>query len=143
MRLFPARAKEGARGRTNPRRLFAAEGVKRVRPSPWIIVQPPPPPGPTASAPGLLPAEAAAAGDARKACVSPDAVSPEPATCPRSFSDTASVDAHPGKERSSYSAPDRRKLRRPEGESPYPTTWERLLIALAFEEDQPGGVMKM
>jgi hypothetical protein len=53
-----------------------------------LAVEQPPPP-------------AAISGEARKACGSPETVSPDPATCPRSFSETASVDVHPGKEISS------------------------------------------
>jgi hypothetical protein len=102
----------------------------------------PPPPDATASPSGPFPGVADPAGEARKACVSPDAVSPDPATCPRSFSETASVAVHPGKESSLYVGPDRRKLRRPAGDMPYPTTSERLLIAIALEDDQPGGIMK-
>jgi len=54
----------------------------------------------------------------------------------------ASVAVHPGKERISYVPPDRRKLRLPSGESPYPATISRLLIAVAFDELHPGGVME-
>ena len=72
------------------------------RPGPEFAMEHPPPPAEPAEDP---PDPAAAAddsgGEARKACVSPVAVSPDPATCPESFSETASVDIHPGKESSS------------------------------------------
>ena len=37
--------------------------------------------------------------------------------------------------------PDRRKDRLPSGESPFPATISRLLIAVARDEDHPEGVM--
>ncbi|MGW8286547.1 MAG: hypothetical protein ACWGPR_12655 [Candidatus Deferrimicrobiaceae bacterium] len=81
-------------------------------------------------------------GEAKNAWVAPDAVVPAPATWPKSFTAAASVVSQPGKERISNVPPDRRKLRIPSGESPYPATVSRLLTAMACEEVHPGGVME-
>jgi len=64
-------------------------------------VEQPPPADPIDDDPDPSPAAGRFAGEARKACDSPETVSPDPATCPRSFSETASVAAHPGKKISS------------------------------------------
>jgi hypothetical protein len=65
------------------------------------VEQPPPPAEPIDDVPDPSPAAGTFSGEARKACGSPETVSPDPATCPRSFSETASVVVHPGKESSS------------------------------------------
>jgi hypothetical protein len=71
----------------------------------WLVralaVVQPPAAEPIDDVPDPSPAAGTFSGEARKACGSPETVSPDPATCPRSFSETASVAIHPGKEISS------------------------------------------
>src|SRR3990172_2009418 len=85
-------------------RFAAAERAVSLSAPRGAMAHPPDAPGPgdgDVVAPG---------GEVTNAWVSPDAVVPAPATCPRSLTASASVAVQPGKERTWYVPPDRRKL---------------------------------
>jgi hypothetical protein len=89
------RLRRSKRGKNRRNRNPATEApVSRAAP-PGAMTHPPPdaPPGP-ASWGATVPD-----GEATNAWVSPDAVVPDPATCPGSFRVAASVAVHPGKKR--------------------------------------------
>jgi hypothetical protein len=99
VRVFPFRRNRlrnarNAPGRRRARRFAAASGAEEAR---LPGAREHPPPAETPDVPPLVEAEALA-GEATKAWISPSPVFPAPATCPRSFMETASVADHPVKE---------------------------------------------
>jgi hypothetical protein len=77
------------------RRRLKIPATETGSPCPGVMLQPPPA-DIALPLPGSFAVAARDAGEERKACVSPDPVSPEPATCPRSLMLSASVAPHPG-----------------------------------------------
>src|SRR3989304_8396265 len=96
------RLRRSRRGENRRNRYPATEApVSRTAPPGAMTHPPPDAPDPGASAAG------AAAGKATNAWVSPDAVDPDPATCPRSFRLAASVAGPPGEGRKASGGPGR------------------------------------